>query len=302
MILIIILYALFASSFLIGKILLNYYTTPIFLAGSRMVIAGSILLLYQYVYARSQFRVKRKHLWLFLQIIFFGMYINYILRFSALRTLSASKTAFLYNLSPFMTALYSYLFFHERLTHKQWIGLVIGFVGLLPILISSSPLEQISGELFYLSYAELAVIISVACHSYSWIVMRKLIRHKNYSPIMVNGLAMLAGGMGSLFTAWPIEGLFPVTQFKPFIGWLVITILISNIFCHNLYGYLLKTYSITFLSFAGFMCPLFTALYGWIFLAEQVTWHFYLSTIIVFTGLYIFYQDELGKTISVTTP
>ena len=47
MILIIIMYALFAASFSMGKLLLNH-TSPIFLTGIRMLIAGPILLAYQF--------------------------------------------------------------------------------------------------------------------------------------------------------------------------------------------------------------------------------------------------------------
>ena len=72
-------------------------------------------------------------------------------------------------------------------------------------------------------------------------------------------------------------------------------IFISNILCHNLYAGLLKKYSATFMSFTSFLRPLFAALYGWAFFQEKISWHFYTSAIIVFIGLYIFYQDELRK-------
>jgi len=56
---------------------------------------------------------------------------------------------------------------------------------------------------------------------------------------------------------------------------------------------LLKTYTTTFLSFAGFMSPFFAAFYGWVWFGETTTWHFYASSVIVFVGLALFYQDEL---------
>ena len=118
MLLIILLYSLFGFSFLFGKMLLAY-TTPIFLAGIRMFIAGSILLTYQYFYEHQQFRFKWKDLKYFLQIILLGIYASYILRFWAMQTLSAPKASFFFNLSPLFTALYSYLMFKEKLSRKQ---------------------------------------------------------------------------------------------------------------------------------------------------------------------------------------
>ncbi len=292
MLLIILLYALFASSFSIGKILLGY-TQPIFLAGSRMLVGGALLLGYQYFYAHKHFRFQKKDSWYYIQLTLFGIYITYILRFWALRDLSSVKTSFLYNLAPFFSALYSYFFFSEKMTTKQWVGLGIGFIGTIPILLTTSPIEKFIGELYFLSWQEIAVLVSVATHSYSWIIMRKLIRDKSYSPMMVNGISMFAGGLLAIITSFFVEGFFPVTNVVPFASWLMLVVVISNIICYNFYGYLLRTYTVTFLSFAGFLGPMFAALYGWFFLHEIVTWHFYISTVIVLIGLFMFYQDEL---------
>jgi len=59
-----------------------------------------------------------------------------------------------------------------------------------------------------------------------------------------------------------------------------------------MYGYLLKQYSATFLSFAGFSTPLFAALFGWLFLSELVTFHFFVALGLLTVGLGIFYRDE----------
>jgi drug/metabolite transporter (DMT)-like permease len=294
MILIILLYALFATSFSMGKILLQY-SPPIFLNGCRMFIAGSILLTYQYFNPREKFHFKRSHIWLYAQVILFGVYFGYNLRFWALHYLPSSKASFLYNLSPFLSSYYSYIFFKERLSPKQWIGLVVGFVGLIPILLTSSPTEKSVGEWAYISWPEIAILVSVAAHSYSWIVMRRLVKEKGYSPMMANGITMTTGGIAALGTSFVFENVQPVTDWVAFFSWLALVILISNIICHNLYGFLLKRYTATFMSFAGFLTPLFTALYGVLFLNECITWHFYLSSAIVFVGLMLFYQDELKK-------
>lgn len=126
--------------------------------------------------------------------------------------------------------------------------------------------------------------------------MKKLVRDKNYSPVMVNGLTMSAGGILALLTTFSYGDFFPITNIASFSGWLFTVIIISNLICYNLYGYLLKHYSATFLSFAGFICPLFAALYGWGFLGEKITWHFFASSTFVFFGLYLYYREEIKKT------
>lgn len=291
--LIILMYALFASSFSIGKILISQ-STPFLVLGLRFTIAGILLMGYQTLWLKRSLYIKPSHYKLYIQIILIGIYFAYALRFWGLKYLSSSKTAFIFNASPFFAALYSYFFFNEKMTFKQWVGLIIGFMGLAPILIHTSGVEASMGEFLFISVPEFVVLISVALHSYGWIVVRKLVKHKDYSPMMVNGVTMFWGGFLGLLTI-PFEPIRIPENISEYCGWLAIVIIVSNIICYNLYGHLLKRFTATFLSFAGFLVPIFAAFYGWSFLGETITWHFYLSSLIVFIGLFIFYQDELKK-------
>lgn len=294
MVLIFILHALWAASVTTSKMLLHF-TKPIFLTGIRMSIAGSVLLYYQYFHEHHNFVLKRKHVWLFFQVALFGIFLSYNLRHWALDEVSAAKTMFLYNSGPFLSSLFSYFMFRERMSQQKWFGLFIGCVGMVPILLTSSPAEMSMGEFLYISWAELAILASAAAHSYSWIVIRHLVRDENYSPMMVNGICMFFGGLLALISSFFVEGHLPVAQANMlyFFGLLAFVIVISNIICHNLYGYLLRKYTATFLSFTGFMGPPLAALYGWFLGDTLITWHYYASGIIMFIGLYFFYKDEL---------
>ncbi len=292
MFLIILLYALFGSSFPISKTLLGF-VDPIFLTGIRMFIAGSILLIYQYFFAHAHFTFRVKNIFYYLQVIIFGIYLTYILRFYGLAQLGSAKTAFLFNSAPFFAALYSYIMFREKLTKQQILGLFIGFIGFIPLLVACAPAEKNWCDLFFISWYELIVLAAVACQSYSWIVMRRLIREKSYAPTMINGMTMFAGGVLALLTSIFIETPPTISNPTSFFSLLILVIGVSNIICHNLYAHLLKRYTATFLAFTGFLGPLFSAFYGWIFLKEIISWHFFVSAGIVFFGLYLFYQHEL---------
>lgn len=290
---IIVLQALFATSFPMGKYLMNF-VSPLFLSGTRMLIAGSILLAYE-CYRSTSFNFKRKHFWIFAQIIVLGMYATYALRLYALQVLPIWKVSSFYNLSPFLTALYAYLLFDQKLSTKQWLGLSVGFIGMIPMLISSTPAEASMGEFFYISRYELFLMISVSLHCYSWILIQKLVKYKNYQTSIVNGICMASGGFISLLNSVAIEGAPHISDPSAFFKGLFVMIFISNILCHNLYAGLLKKYSATFMSFTSFLGPIFASLYSWAFFQEKISWHFYVSIMIVLTGLYIFYQDELKQ-------
>ncbi len=297
MYLLVILYALLAATFSLGKVLLSY-TQPIFLVGMRMSIAGSILLLYHAYTNRTNFKVKRDDFWLFVQAMLFTIYIPYILRYWGLLYLSSSKACLLYNFGPFISYTLSYIFCNEKITPKKCIGLLIGFCGLLPIIGKSSTTYTGLNTAFFMP--ELALLISVSSMSYGWLVIHRLINNHQYEPSFVNGVSMFFGGLFALGTSYFTENpTLLITDLLPFLTLLIIIVIVSNLICHNLYGTLLKKFTPTMMSFASFMSPLFAALYGWLFMAEQLTFDFLMATITVFIGLSLFYHDEISQNASV---
>lgn len=287
------LYALFASVFTIAKTGLEY-SQPFFLVGSRMMLAGIIMLAYQFTFKREEFFIKKEHFWRIFRLAAFNIYLTNVFEFWGLQYLTSFKTCFIYSLSPFVSALLSYYLFSEKLNGRKWLGLAIGFSGFIPIFLSHTSQEQAGGHFFMFSFAELSVMMAAICGVYGWILLRQLVKENGYSPFMANGLSMLVGGSFALIHSLCVEKWdpIPVTEFWPFAECAIALIIISNLICYNLYGWLLKKYSATFMSFAGFTTPLFTAILGWIYLGEVVTLPFYISAAIVFSGLVIFNKAE----------
>lgn len=294
MIWVFVLYGLFASVFVIAKVAL-VYTSPFFLVGSRMTAAGLLMLAYQGYANPSSFKLTRNAWKRLLLLGFFNIYLTNVLELWGLQYLTSFKTCFLYSLTPFFSALFSYLLFSECLTVKKWTGLVIGFVGLTPLFLQHSLTEVAGGQLWMFSAAELTVLAGVITGSYGWIILRQLVASDGCSPFLANGVSMVFGGVCALGHSWAYESWnpIPVTEWVPFLESAFLLMIISNGIAYNLYGFLLKRFSGTFLSFAGFSTAWFTALFGWYFLGEQITWSFFLSAMTVFAGLGLFYQEEL---------
>lgn len=303
MFLVILVYALFASVFTTAKTALEY-TQPFFLVGSRMLFAGILLLLYQYLFKPQEFKVKRQDWGKLTLLALFTIYLTNVFEFWGLKYLTSFKTCFIYSLSPFLSAALAYFALGEKMSSKKWIGLIVGFLGFIPILLSQTSSELETGQLWIFSWAELSVMMAAICSVYGWILLKQVVSEGGYSPIMANGVCMVLGGLIALAQSALMEDWnpIPVTELYPFITCALILILISNLICYNLYGYLLKRFSATFMSFAGLTTPLFTALFGWLFLNEVVSWPFYISLAIVSLGLLVFYQEELRAGASVTVP
>ncbi len=292
MILVIMLYALCALMFTLSKSALAY-AQPIFFVGIRMVIAGILLGGYYVAKVKlwhEQFVFSWRDWPLLLQVILFHIYLTYVFDLCGLKGLTSIESSFIYNLSPFVAALFSYLMFSEKMTLKKWLGLSIGFLSLLPEFIKAG--LEVSPTLV----PKLITLGAVVSSAYGWVVVRKLVKDKGYSSIFVNGLGMFFGGLLAFITSYAMESWSsPVTDWIQFIKLTLLLIVVANIIFYNLYGYLLRFYTATFLAFAGFLCPLFTALFGWLFLGEVLSLQLIVSLLIVSVGLFIFYHEELRQ-------
>lgn len=283
--------ALFAATFVLAKQVLAY-TSPIFFAGMCMTIGGSCLLGYMLVYHPKKCVIAVKDAGLFLQVSLFSIMLSYGLQFWGMQYMPAFKSCFLYNFGPFASYLIAYLFFAQKMKLKKWIGLIIGFFGLIPIILSSSPGEAFMPSTVMFSLPELAVIASVVMYSYGWFIVKILVHERQYSPLLVNGVSMFVGGISMLALVPIIEGPIVVTHMMPFVGLLCAVILVELVICNNLYALLLERYSETFLSFTTFSIPIFGAIYSAVFLREDITWHFFLSSAILVAAIWFFYSAE----------
>jgi len=294
--LIVLLYALFASVFTVSKTGLQY-TQPLFFVGTRMLLAGVLILGYLYFFQNKHFRFSKKDVFGIFRLAVFNIYLTNMFEFWGLQHLTSFKTCFIYSLSPFLSALFSYWMFSEKMTSKKWMGFALGFLGFIPILLNESSTEERLGHLFFLSWAEIAVMLAAVSSVYGWTLLRKLVKQNNMSPLMANGLSMLGGGAFALCHSAFTENWnpVPITNTATFLECALLLIVISNLVCYNLYGFLLRKYTSTFMSFAGFTTPLWSAFFGWLYLGEVVTLPFYLSAIVVFLGLILFFQEELKQ-------
>jgi drug/metabolite transporter (DMT)-like permease len=298
MFLVFLLYALFASVFTISKTGLEY-CQPFFFIGVRMVLAGALLIAYVFFFQFDKFVLKKKHFWKVIKLAAFNIYLTNTFEFWGLQYLTSFKTCFIYSLSPFVSALLSFMVLSEKLSPKKWLGLLIGFAGLMPVLLYKTTTEELAGHLFVFSWAEIAVMSAAICNVYGWLLLKQLVQENGYSPLMVNGISMFLGGILSLVHSFFNERWepLPVKEALPFLECAILLIIISNLICYNLYGALLKRFSVTFMSFAGLSTPLFSAILGWIFLDELMPWFFYFSLTVLGFGLFIFYQEEFKQTV-----
>jgi len=308
------LYALLASTFGLTKAALDYLG-PSLLVAVRMVVASVFLLGYWRFFCRERQPLRWVHVPLFLATSFFHVFLSYVPEHWALEYMISAKACLAFNLSPFITAVFERYIFDRRLTSMQLGALVLGFVSFLPMLLSQVPAEQVGGNLWRISLPELSLLVAVVSASYGWILVKQLVVRHAYSPLLVNGVAMCCGGLLALMVSLLFEGAphmrgclsenvclpdsLIIGVFGPQWGgiasaafYVVLLIVITNVLFYNLYAYLMRCYSATFLSLCGLMTPLFAAAFGLVMRGEWVTPTFFVALAGMAIALFLFCRDE----------
>lgn len=296
MLLIVLCYAIVASTFTIGKAAIAH-CHPLPLIGIRMLFGGAILLLYhQYCVAKGHYlplkKLKDQGVYAALcKIAFFHIYFAFSCEFWALQYVTSAKTNLIYATTPFIAAALSYFLLKERLSGGKILAILVGIAGIAPVSLKADSFA-LAGSLLD-AIPEIVLFAGVASASYAWFDIKKWMQ-KGLSIISINAFSMIIGGFLSLITAFLTLGeqALPNADLPLLTGYIIAMVVTSNIVFYNLYGYLMHHYSITFLTFCGFLSPLFGALYGYYFLGEEISWHYGLSFFIIFIALALYYREE----------
>lgn len=284
---------LFAAGIFTNKQILDYWP-PTFFVGFRMFVAGSMLLIYNLHKRQSWKFLKEDWPWL-LVITCTTTLFPAIFKSYGLAHLSAGHVAILGSIDPFITAIYSYFIWSEKLTWKKALGITLGMIGaIVPINMSCITMQSLCNVI-----PQLAVLSSVTLSRLGWILVSILLRRDRYTPTQLNSIMMLSSGILALITSWSFEtGSLSVASkisIWHFAGLLVFTIIIGNIFAYNLYAYILKHTNATLVSLAGVSIPFFVRTFEWIFKGIPLDFNFLIAIILLFIGLFFFYYDDLKK-------
>lgn len=292
--LVFLMYALFGSIFSVGKMAV-VASQPYFLTGARMLVAGSLILGYQFLRNPQSLTVSKRCWSTLLGVAVFNVFITNAFEFWGLQYMSAGKTCLIYSLSPFAAAFIGYVSGSETMTAKKWLGLAVGLLAFLPLMLAPwFNTSSINGDMELA--AEGALTISAITAVIGWILVKKLVVHEGVSHPAVNGWSFLLAGFMCMTTSLLVEtwNPIPVSEVGTFLWTLAYIVVIHNLICYSIYASSLKRFSVTFMAFAGLSNPLFAGIFGWAFLGENMTLPFWLAMAGVSIGLYLFYQEEIA--------
>ncbi len=298
---IVLLYSLYGIVFVLCKQAL-IFSKPIFLTGSRMVIGGiASYLLYRMWYKPVAWNtITWMQIWYLFLLAFFNVYLTNANEAWSLQYLSAGKVAFIYNLSPFFSLLFSRFMFQEQITWQKILGIVIASVAITPLLVEDTVQDVVDNSLRlgFFSMAEVIMIISAAATAYGWIIMKYLMdMRSDFNSYFLNGISLFVGGLlcfGQTLLLEPTPYVLP-GYLGSFAWYTMVMMLFQNVIAYNFNSYLLTRYSPTLVILFSFIMPIITAIFGFFMLSEPLTIQFFVCSFGVAIGLLIFYQQELAE-------
>src|SRR5438128_750178 len=107
MLIVLCMYALFAAEFPLAKLAVRN-ANPFLLETIRMMLGGTVLLLYYSFRHHHLFVIKREDWFLIGKLVIFYMYLSYFASSWALQYISSLKANLLYSLVPFVSAALGY--------------------------------------------------------------------------------------------------------------------------------------------------------------------------------------------------
>ena len=272
--------AIWGSAFMFIKISAVDFG-PILLVTLRLLIAGLVFM--PFLLRKKKRSLFRAYLPAILIIAIVSNAIPFTMFAYASLGATSNMLGILNGTTAFLTTIIAYFWLKEAVSSKQIIGLLLGFVGVL-ILVNPS-----NGSTTLI--ASMCAMIGSLCYAFNAAYLQKY--HSNSDKIVLIGWSMLFGGFfmiplatfnlpNSMPDTNSILALFWLAVISTGVGYLAYVRLIDRIGA-------VKTVTLTYL------LPVFSIIWGAIFLKEQITFFIFGGFIFVMMGMYFANTSNKSK-------
>ena len=276
-----ILVVLFGSAFVLIELSLNSFS-PTQIAFFRVFFASIFLLIYSIAQG-----YKLNFIYKYFNLLFIlglsGTTIPFFLISWAQQTISSSETGILIGFMPLFTVLGShYLFKYEKLTANKILGFIVGFLGLLILLLNNN--ENIN--FFNNIYSKIAVIISAFFYALNALLVKKI---NDIEVIPLSAVVMTFSTVQLILLSFFSDEIYLLESeiyLDALISIIILSIL-STAFATVLYYKIIQNYGPNFLSLVNYPIPVFAFFAGIVFLKEQFNFYSILSLFLVIISIYI---------------
>jgi drug/metabolite transporter (DMT)-like permease len=274
------------------------HTTPLFVAGMRLVPAGVLVLLVATMLGKSQPKSWKAWLWIgFFALIDGTMFQGFLAE--GLQRTNAGLGSVIIDSQPLAVALLSSWLFKEVIGIWGVLGLGFGIVGISLIGFPDQLIfDLLQGNLAGFSFewhhlynsGELLMLLASLSMAVGTVSIAYVSRHVD--PIIATGWHMILGGIPLFFGSAIWEtGQWVELDLS---GWAAIaySTVFGSAIAYGIFFYLASNGNLTSLSALTFLTPVFAILFGNIFLAENLTNLQWFGVGLTLISIYLINQRE----------
>jgi drug/metabolite transporter (DMT)-like permease len=277
-------------------------TSPLFLAGFRLVPAGIIILILALILKLPQPKTWKAWLWIVIFAIVDGLMFQGFLTTGLVNT-GAGLGAVLIDAQPLVVAILSRFLFGEFIGLWGWLGLAIGVLGIslcgLPeqwiarILQGDLTIFQGASSISWDSVihsGEVLMLLAALSMSFGTIIIRYVRQHAD--AIVATGWHMILGGiplfiLSIFFESQQINNL----DSSSWVG-LGYATLFGTALTYGIFFYLASVGNLTSVSALIFLTPIFAMLFSYIFLGEMLTSFQWIGVVLTLVSVIMVIQRE----------
>ena len=271
-ILLILLGAVWGSAFMFIKISADDFG-PILLVNLRLLLAGALFL--PFLLQKKYLAYFKSH---FSGILILGIFSN-AFPFTMFSYASLGATSnmlgILNGTTAFMTMVVAYFWLKESISPKQIFGIILGFLGILVLVNPANGSATIGASGF--------ALVGALSYSFSGVYIQKY--QLNANKFVLIGWAMLFGGLFLIpLSFFNLPDQMPDNNAIAALLWLGI---VSTGIAYLGYIRLIEQIGAVRTSTVTYLLPVFSIIWGSIFLQEKITWIIFGGFIFVMIGMYL---------------
>lgn len=278
--LLVLLAALWGPSFLFIKVAVAEIP-PLTLVLGRVGIAAVLLTLFLLVQGKSlpRSRTVWRHLAVMglvhntIPFVLFGWGEQYI---------DSALASILNGTTPLFTIVLAHYFVaDDRLTPKKVSGVLIGFAGLILLILPS-----FSDGIEATTWGLLAVALAAALYGVAIVYSRNNLR--GLPPLVAPAGQMIMATIYLLPLSLLVDRPFSLPPLSPNVIWAMVALgVLGTAFSFVVFYRLLETAPASYVSMTTYIIPVFGVILGVLVLNEQLTWHAYAGFILILLGVMI---------------
>lgn len=273
-------------------------TTPLFMAGIRLVPAGFLVLIVAAVTKRPQPTTTKAWFWIFLFALIDGAMFQGFLSEGLVRT-SAGLGSVMIDSQPLAVAVMSKFLFKEVIGWWGWLGLLIGIAGISIIGIPDHWIYSVvqgNPGLINVDWHNLAsngewlMLLASLSMAIGTVMIPFISRHVD--PVVATGWHMIIGGLPLFGLSWWYESDQWVNL--NWHHWLSLgyATVFGSAIAYGLFFYLASKGNLTSLSALTFLTPVFALFFGNIILAEILSPLQSVGVCLTLVSIYLINQRE----------